>query len=522
MDEVAWKLDQAKQAFQAERFHQAEKLVREVLSTHPKHPEAWRQLAWIAHKAEQPNAAIDCFKQVVNFSPQSVEAWANLGALHFTQGKFEDSARFYAQAVRIQPSYWPLQRAWANSLRKAGDVDKAVEIYKNGIQQAPDNPELQCQLGNLLQESNRFDEADPYLNQAVSQSPHNPQFHSNLGILQHRQGKLPEAEESFRQAIELKPEAKEVHFHLSMTLLVQEKFEEGWEQYEYRPSGRKNPTPAAQAHRVWEGQDLQDKTLLIIAEQGFGDTIQFARFIKPLKDQYGCRTIFQCQKPLKSLLSSCDGVDQVLGRDEQLPPFDYYFPLLSSGQVFNIDSHWKAEPQPYLHADPERVEAWGKRLPPKERFRVGIAWKGDRAYPADQSRSIPLSYFKRIADIPGCQLISLQKGEGTEQVAAFQENSSLLHYEEMDASGGAFMDSSAVMQHLDLVISADTAINHVAGALHARAFLPLTTVPDWRWYLEPNDSHWYRNLRLFRQEKYDDWAPVFERMAQAIEQFDQT
>ena len=259
---------------------------------------------------------------------------------------------------------------------------------------------------------------------------------------------------------------------------------------------------------------MNGKTILVHAEQGLGDTIQFARYLTLVREAAG-RVICEVQPALVPLLknSRLAEVAEFVGRGAALPEFDAQISLLSLPGVFRTTAETIPVAESYLSADPERVARWKAQLGEEDHFRIGIAWQGSAGYPGDRERSIPLLEFAPLA-LPGVELISLQKGFGSEQLEQLSGRFSVRDLgPEFDAAGGAFMDAAAVIANLDLVVTSDTAIAHLAGALGKPTWLALSLVPDWRWMFERSDSPWYTSIRLFRQPRLCDWSDVFQRMA---------
>jgi hypothetical protein len=268
---------------------------------------------------------------------------------------------------------------------------------------------------------------------------------------------------------------------------------------------------------LWEGSPLHGRTILLRAEQGLGDTLEFIRYAQLLKQQ-GATVFVECQKPLLRLLARCPGIDRLLAQGEPWPEtVDVQIPLLSLPSRLGTTLATVPAPIPYLSADPDLVAHWAQQLRSDGTFKIGIVWQGSPAYRDDQSRSIPLAQFAPLARLEGVQLISLQKGRGTEQLRKVADQFSILDLgSQLDETAGPFMDTAAVMKNLDLVIACDTAIGHLAGALGVPVWVALPFVPDWRWLLHRGDSPWYPTVRLFRQSVPGDWPGVFQRMTDAV------
>jgi hypothetical protein len=264
---------------------------------------------------------------------------------------------------------------------------------------------------------------------------------------------------------------------------------------------------------------LAGKVFFAYAEQGFGDTLQFCRYVNLLQMR-AAKVILEVPRPLKRLLRSLNGNAEVIGRGESIPPFDSHGPLMSLPLAFGTDLGSIPADVPYIRAEPQAIVRWSEKLRPVHGLKVGIAWQGNPQ--PEQSwargRSVPLKAFRPLALLPGVSLISLQKGPGTEQLAAADFAGRIIILgDELDSGTDAFVDTAAVMAILDLVITSDTSITHLAGAMGVPVWLALQAVPSWHWMLERMDSPWYPTMRLFRQPRPGDWGTVFEEIARALE-----
>ena len=289
------------------------------------------------------------------------------------------------------------------------------------------------------------------------------------------------------------------------------RWEEGWPEFECRDWLRRRSFRQPR----WDGTSLAGRTILLHTEQGMGDTFQFVRFAELVKSQ-AKKVLLECPPSLVPLLKSCRGIDQVIARGTPLPPFDVYASLLSLPALLKTTLATLPAEVPYLFADPELVELCGGVLSRIRAFRIGIAWQGSPTHLGDRFRSVPLVEFGALGAIEGAQLVSLQK-ENNEQLANVADRFVVLDLgRQLDGGTGAFMGTAAAMKHLDLVVTCDTAVAHLAGALGMPAWVLLPYSADWRWLLDRDDSPWYPTLRLFRQKKRGDWAEVFHRVSQEI------
>ena len=441
-------------------------------------------------------------------------------------GKLDRSAHAFRQALRLQPENFSLQRAAAVALREAGFREEARSLCKALLIKEPDSIATLLLLGNILQELDDFDASIETIERSIALGGCTSSNLSCLAIARFRRGDLEQAIAGFRQSLAIDPQYADGHFHLGMALLLAGEYRSGWDEYEWRPGGRRRPMGSTTIP-LWNGDSLRaDQTLLLVAEQGLGDTLQFVRFVAALQSQWGCRTILQSQGSLLPLLESCDGIDRICRREDPLPPVDCYLPLASLPSVLGFDPRSTTPPTRYLRADLALIERWRSLLPAasevegRKRLRIGIAWQGDPKFPADRSRSIPLAHFRRLFERPGTTWISLQKGFGADQIGSLGLADSIVDFgDRLDADGAAFLDTAAILHQLDLVITSDTAVAHLAGAMGIPVWIALSYVPDWRWNLHRAKSDWYASARLFRQPKLGDWTSVFESIRRSLQVF---
>jgi hypothetical protein len=317
-----------------------------------------------------------------------------------------------------------------------------------------------------------------------------------------------------------------------LLLLLQGDFERGWPELEWRwKSGEIIERKFSQPR--WKGEPLAGKTILLHSEQGLGDTIQFVRYAEVVKEGNPEATVVvECEQPLVNLLQSCRGIDRLVTEGEELPAFDVQAPLLSLPGILGTRVETIPARVPYLFADNRLVEEWNSKLAAVgtaqatetsavSGLRVGINWQGRAGKGEWRKRDVPVEYFARLAEIPGLRLIRLQKGGAESNVPCPKSNvgeieTAIFDLGDFDTQRGAFVDTAAIMMNLDLVITSDTSVAHLAGALGVPVWVALPFAPDWRWLLDRSDSPWYPTMRLFRQKSIGDWAGVFEEIRAAL------
>jgi TPR repeat/Tetratricopeptide repeat len=455
-------------------------------------------------------------------------------------GHLNEAEQLYRQILQIHPYYADALHLLGVLISQRGRDDLAVSYIERALTVKPNIAAFHNNLGFSYVALSRFEEGIWHFNEALRLEPDFAMAFNNLGKACREQGQVPEAMAFYEKAIALNPDYVEAHFNRAELWLLQGDFERGWPEYEWRwqlPAvARRTDHPPR-----WDGSPLDGRTILIHTEQGLGDTIHFIRYAPFLK-QRGGRVIIHCQAALMRFLETAHGIDSRVAWHSPLPAVDVYEHLLNLPGVFGTRLTTIPAPIPYLQADPGLVASWKKDLATLSGFKIGITWKGSIKNLSDQKRSIPLSSFATLAKVPGVQLINLQKGPGTDQLESapwhcLTDAQSALtgsqtadgvrqavarptivdFGDRLDGANGAFMDTAAIMMNLDLVISCDTAIPHLAGALGVPVWVALPLAADWRWLLEREDSPWYPTMRLFRQTQYGDWEGVFDRMATALQ-----
>ncbi len=356
-------------------------------------------------------------------------------------------------------------------------------------------------------------EAETEYQRAAELGVSSVELYQKLGDCLREQGKLTAAADAYRQGIAVNPAMPEPHFHLGAVLLSQGDFAAGWPELEWRLArvARDYPQP------VWDGGNLAGKRIIVYAERGggLGDTLQFVRD-EPLIRQRGGEVVLEVQAPLIPILEQ-SGFEHVVPIGEAItPPCDFQTTLLSLPRIFGTDLASIPATVPYLSADPQLADDWGTRLAELEGFKVGIHWHGS-AVAIRQYRVIPLAEFEPVARIAGVTLVSLQKDSGHEQLAEFGGRFSVVDFgDELDGEHGPFMDTAAIMKNLDLVITTDTVTAHLAGALGVPVWVVLPLAGEWRWLTDREDSPWYPSMRLFRQQRLDDWSGAMARVADEL------
>ncbi len=446
----------------------------------------------------------------------NVEAHFQLGNCLYQQGRPDAAADAYRRAVELQPAHPDALTNLGCALRDLGRFEEAVLSLCAALEYNPRGGETYSNLGNVLKDMARLTEAEAACRAAVTLMPGSPVAKFNLGVVLQDQRKFAEAEDFYRAAIEAAPDYVRAHWNLGLALLAQGKFKEGWAEHEWRARTQRSWSPALRFETpAWKGEALAGKTLLIHREQGLGDNIQFVRYATPAAQQ-GARVVILTYPSLAGLFRTVPGVAEVVADGDPLPAFDLQAPILSLPHLFGTELATIPAESAYLSADPARVAAWRDRLAALPGLKVGLVWAGgtrpndpDWAR-IDHRRSLALAQFAEIAGLAGLSLVSLQKGEAAAQVEGFPIADFMDEVED-------FADTAALVEALDLVVSVDTAVAHLAGALGKPVWILSRYDGCWRWLENRDDSPWYKTARLYRQRQPHGWQDVLARLREDLE-----
>lgn len=440
------------------------------------------QQAWEIHQAGRLAQAEQIYRQVLSAQPDHASAWCFLGIACHDQERYDEAIAAYCRALELRPDF--------------------PSAYNN--------------LGNTYRMLRRVDEAVAQFDRALALKPDYLLAFKNKGTTLCWEGRLEEAQATYEEAIRRGAADADIHKNLGIVRLLQGDWAGGWPEYAWRwKTGEirlpELPTP------LWDGSSLEGKTILLTPEQGLGDTVQFVRYAAWLKQRYHCRVLCQPPPGMRELLASCPGVDQWVERLEEAPPHDCFAPLLHVPGVLRHTPDDFPASIPYLAADERRVAAWRDQLAGWPGRKVGIVWRGNPTHHADRMRSIPLVAWAPLGRLAGVTWLSLQKGAARAELETLAGRLEVVDLgARLDEGTGAFVETAAVLKNLDLLLTCDTAIAHVAGALGVPVWLLLSYVPDWRWGRTGTSTVWYPTMRLFRQKRVGDWAGVMEEVEEAL------
>ncbi|MDP6748169.1 MAG: tetratricopeptide repeat protein [Candidatus Poribacteria bacterium] len=489
---------------QTNRHHDAIDLIRQALAINPEYTEAYNNLGMALQATKQLDSAIDSYLCSLKLDPHFISGHYNLGNTYKERDRFDEAIDSYCKTLALNPRHLSAYINLGIVYREQGKFTEAINCYQRALELDPNFADTHNNLGNVYREQEKFVEAINCYQRALELDPNSGTIHNSLGIFHKDLGKVDEAIECYQRALELKPTNPQINTNLAMTLLLKGDFENGWKLNEWRLKQQQRDF----LQPFWDGSSFEDKTLLIYSEQGLGDTIQFVRFL-PTLAKMGNKIAIQCQDQLKTLLQPLESLSHLVGvfnSTDKLPHFDICLPLMSLPYVLGI-SHPDKIPNyvPYLYPNQDNCYD----LPNSPNLKVGLVWAGNPSHKNDRYRSIELKQFIPLFKIPDCEFYSLQVGERVSELRIIDKERSIVDLGEKFAD---FSDTASALSQLDLLISVDTSVAHLAGAMAKPVWNLLPANPDWRWLLDREETPWYPTMRLFRQKELGQWDDVIEKI----------
>ena len=466
----------------------------------------------------QWDQALAAYQKALAFKPDRAEIYYNMGLAHHMQKKLDRAVACYQRAIELKPFFPEAHNNLGSVLQDQKKHGAAIACFHKVLDLKPDDADAHYNMGKSFHELGRYPEAIACYQKALRINPVHHKTCNNIAKTYQDQREIQKAALWFQKALQIKPDYAEARFNVATVYLLTENFKEGWRGYEWRFRRRewKRTYPHRYRQPRWTGENFAGKRLLVHSEQGLGDILQFARYLPKVKARGGT-VVLETRKALMGLFKNLSGMDElVMFAPDRQPAteFDLYVPLASLPGIFDTTLANIPAEVPYLFADQEKSSRWQKRLTGNG-VRVGLVWAGTDT---DPRRACHLKWLRMLSDIPGVYLYGLQKGIAAEQI----EVEGLPQGMRMTNLGQEFedfADTAAVVESLDLIVSIDTSVAHLAGAMGKPVWLMLPYAADWRWFLDRNDSPWYPTMRLFRQPKAKDWDSVGQQIAIELAQF---
>ena len=483
---------------------------KKALKLKPNFAAAYNNLGGAYKKKEKFEEAIENFKKAIDLKPDYFEAHNNLGATYKDSGQPKKAVTSCKKAIEFNPNYAEAFNNLGIALAELGKLDEAIESYLQALKIKPDYAEVHNHLGNTLTGSGKIKEAINSYQKALSYKPDYAEVYNNLGNASKYLGMNKDAINNYSKALELQPNHPEANFNESLVRLVMGEFKIGWKKYEFRWNTNQSFNQLRHQNiPLWLGkEELKNKKILVWSEQGYGDTIQFCRYIPKIID-LGAITTFEVPKNLATLVGRISNKCKIVTTGSNVEKYDFQVPLMSLPLVFNTDLASIPKKIPYLDIPSDLVKHWSKILGPKNKMRIGLAWSGRKTYKEDRFRSLKLKTILPI--ISGeFDFFCLQKDIREEDEEDLKK-SSIKFVGDQD-----FLNTAAIIKNLDLVITVDSVMPHLSGAINFPIWLLLPFCPDWRWLLDRKDSPWYPSVKIFRQKKINDWENVIKIICDEI------
>ena len=525
--------------------------IAQAIASNPQNPQFRNTQGLVFEAIGETDKAISSYKKAISLNPDYAEAYLNLAIAFQSSGNFGEAVEKCNQIISLFGGSSQVYNLMGYSLQQQDNFSEAIESYRQAICLEPDFAEPYNHIGVIFNQQQRYNQAVENCKKALELDSNYVEAYSNLGVAlngigQHaeamanfqkaislnseyldayynlgncllKQNQCTQAIQLYQKAIQIDPEYAKAHWNLAISYLLTGDFSKGWDQYQWRhkPEAEIVTYPHHYDQPYWDGSSFAGKRLLVHHEQGFGDNIQFVRYL-PMVKQLGGTVILEMEKPLYELFKQIEGADEfVQASSDSTPPdvnFDIHIPTLDMPRLFGTTLENIPCKVPYLCAEHAKTEYWRNKLDSKS-FKVGLVWSGDARHGNDHNRSCPLKHFAPLTKIEGVKLYGLQKEVSRQltELATDMEISCLS--EEFED----FTDTAAAIENMDLVISVDTSVLHLAGAMGKPVWALIPFAPDWRWMLDRQDSPWYPTMRLFRQKERGDWDELFTTVAQQLQ-----
>lgn len=534
---------------------------QKIIGLSPTQADAWLELGNSWYQKGDISDALHAYRKALEFKPDSSIIHYNIGLCLRTCDKMDEAINCFQKAINLQPDHALSYFNCYQLYKKQGNDAKAFEMLQEGVKAVGKDALLNHTIGTYYCDQNQLEKAVEHLRVAAAHEPGNITYLQdlanalcmincydealmiyqkifemdtsiigalyNIGYVLRRLGHINEAIQVYSKVLSVTPDNGCAHFALGMAYLCRAASDEdwinGWKEYEWRWSAYQEPQKQYNNKPFWEGSDIAGKTVLVIAEQGFGDVFQFIRYTKELKVR-GAHVIFYCPSAIKTFMKvACETIDEVICGGDPMPRFDYQIYLMSLPCVLNTVEKTVPQDIPYLKADKQLVQQWAERLSSDKHIKIGLCWQGNANYSTQALRQVVAAksislkaLMTSLSQVPGCSFYSLQKMGGEEQLKDMQEISIRDFGQEFDVVHGRFVDTAAVMMNLDIVITVDTSIAHLAAALGVPTWILLPTPADWRWMMNRLDTPWYPKVRLFRQPSMGDWEGLLDDVVVAL------
>ena len=512
----------ANNLFHRSNFEEAITFYQKALDLNPQSAPVFFNMGQAFFELKKYPEALQAYKNALMLNPKHDHALIQIGKLLHDVKQYKDAIFPLQKGLSLNPNHIEARLLLARIFHNDRQFAESIDTIKQGLALFPSNINLRFELANIYNTINKLEKALAIYEQLNKEMPNNPSINYNIAFTLKKLDRIEESLVYYDKALELNPQHSDAIFSRGLAYLMLGDFEKGWEGYEWRYNRPEYGSLRTFKKPRWDGSDLTNKTILIHAEQGLGDTLQFIRCAIIIK-QKNAKIIAMVQKPLVALLKNCPFLDQVISMEDQIPYHDVQAPIMSLPYILKIRLDSIPCEVPYIFADKELKKHWKKELSHDKNFKIGICWQGNDNYATPMLRttvalkSTTPDQFAPICNIPGISLYSLQKISGTDLLKNLPENVRIITFEgDFDQSHGRFMDTAAVIGELDLMLTVDTSLGHLAAAIGIPTWIMLPNPADWRWMTKRTDTPWYPNVRLFKQPTPGDWTGMINEIAQEL------
>lgn len=466
----------------------------------------------------QTNNAIEAYKNAIKVNPKFAKAINNLGVVLYKQKRYEESAAIFQIALDVDPNYHEVYSNMGAALNKAKRYDESIQALQTAIKKLPNHGGAYTNLGNVYSKLHDYKKAQELHEKSIQLEPKGSNAYANLGSALKNQGLMSKAIENYKKALELDPNFVNAHFDLSTALLTIGEFEEGLKEYEWRFKKDEMIPHIIKYKEIFskpmllKNTNAKDKIVLIHSEQGFGDSLMYARFIPKLKAKFGCKVIFKARDELVELFENNCDIDEVTYRTNPTPEFDYHVPIMSLAYILECKEEKDFYSKPYIAAiDDEdlKIEKLSKKP------NIGICWSASVTGESYDGKVFDLSYLEPLIKSTSLNIYSLQVGEGSEEIEKYGYEDNII---DITAKLTNFAKTASLVKQLDLVITSDTSVAHLCGAMGVKTWVILQKYPDWRWTNKGEKSYMYpTNMKLIRQKTARSWDSVFQSVYDRVQ-----
>jgi len=517
-EEEKYLLDLSLVLYQLKKYDALEECYLRLLSIDPNSAVYNCNLGVAYSEKNQLDKAIDCYKKALVIDPNDADTYSNMGVALIKCQKVSEAIQCYMKAIELNPEHADAHNNLGFAYSEKNQLDKAIDCYKKALVINPNHANAYSNMGFALKCQNKVFEAMKCYMKAIELNPKYIQAHYNLGILYKDTMQIKESLDCYKKVIELNPQHPQIYFALAISLLLGRNFEAGWKAYENRINVQeidKIMSPFLKPR--WNGESLEGKNIYVLPEQGFGDITQFSRFLPYLKKLGAKRVFFKSPPEMISLFeeSKLLGVEIIAADAENTLDFDYYIPLLSLPYYLKINEYNIPFTDKYLRVNNRKINKYKKKFFNNEQYKIGIFWQGSKTYVGDTQRSLALKYFYPLFSCDNVAIYSIQKGLGSEQLDELPDEYKIVN---LGKECNDFSDTAAAIENLDLVISVDSSVAHLAAALGKEVWIIISEIPEWRWGQEEDSTIWYKSARLFRPVLGAGKHEVMSRVFKALDQ----